>query len=216
LKQIDFPAAIHLTSDELEARDLTFSLSVGPGLSDCSSNSRFIPRDTAGERGDKTSAGALDPWGKSRLNLAPDHQVEFGDEFACLDQGWYASFDRRDQAAYRSDVGYVGERRAAQVTAVCTYLFPYRRRRNAALNSSLGHPVVFFEAAHGIPPARRLGGGATSSVSARKTNNQRKQNQDQLKHDVLIQRHLSAQVPAEVQRRPKIKRCRLCLVPPLS
>jgi hypothetical protein len=30
LKQIDFSAAIHLTSDELQARDLTFSLSVGP------------------------------------------------------------------------------------------------------------------------------------------------------------------------------------------
>jgi hypothetical protein len=29
LKQIDFLAAIHLTSDELEARDLTSSLSVG-------------------------------------------------------------------------------------------------------------------------------------------------------------------------------------------
>jgi hypothetical protein len=31
LKQIDFPATVHLTSDELEARDLTFRLSVGPG-----------------------------------------------------------------------------------------------------------------------------------------------------------------------------------------
>lgn len=31
LKQIDVTATIHLTSDELEARDLAFSLSVGPG-----------------------------------------------------------------------------------------------------------------------------------------------------------------------------------------
>jgi hypothetical protein len=29
LKKIDFPATVHLTSDELEARDLTFSLTVG-------------------------------------------------------------------------------------------------------------------------------------------------------------------------------------------
>lgn len=48
LKQIDFAAAIHLTSDELEARDLTLSLSVGPGRSNCRSNRRFIPRDAAG------------------------------------------------------------------------------------------------------------------------------------------------------------------------
>jgi hypothetical protein len=27
---------------------------------------------------------------------APDHQVEFGDDLACLDQGWHASFYRRD------------------------------------------------------------------------------------------------------------------------
>ena len=31
LQQIEFPATVHLTSDELEARDLTFSLSVKPG-----------------------------------------------------------------------------------------------------------------------------------------------------------------------------------------
>ena len=30
LKKIDFPATVHLTSDD-EARDLTFSLTVGPG-----------------------------------------------------------------------------------------------------------------------------------------------------------------------------------------
>jgi hypothetical protein len=41
LKKIDFPATVHLTSDELEARDLTFSLTVGPGQSDCCSNRRF-------------------------------------------------------------------------------------------------------------------------------------------------------------------------------
>ena len=101
MKQIDFSAAIHLTSDEFEARDLTFSLSVGPGRSDCRSNCRFIPHDAAGERGDDTSAGALDPWVKSRLNFAPDHQVEFGDDLACLDQGWYTSFDRRDRDGLR-------------------------------------------------------------------------------------------------------------------
>jgi hypothetical protein len=96
LKQIDVPAAIHLTSDKLQARDLTLSLSVRPGRSDCRSNRRFIPRDAAGERGDETRAGALEPWGKSGLKPSPDHQVELGDDLACLDQGWYASFDRRD------------------------------------------------------------------------------------------------------------------------
>src|SRR3977135_3763245 len=68
---------------------------------DCPSNSRFIPRDAAGERSDETNAGALDPWGKSRLKPAPDHQVELGDDLACLDQGWYASFDRRDHDGLR-------------------------------------------------------------------------------------------------------------------
>jgi hypothetical protein len=47
LKQIDIPAAIHLTSDKLQARDLTFSLSIRPGRSDCRSNRRFITRLTA-------------------------------------------------------------------------------------------------------------------------------------------------------------------------
>ena len=96
MKQIDFPAAIHLTSDELEAGDLTFSLSVRPRQSDCRSNRRFILGDAAGERGNETGAGALDPWGQSRSSLAPDHQVEFGDDLASLDQGRYASFDRGD------------------------------------------------------------------------------------------------------------------------
>jgi hypothetical protein len=35
-------------------------------------------------------ARALDPWGTSCLNLAPDHQVEFSDDLACLGQRWYA------------------------------------------------------------------------------------------------------------------------------
>jgi len=60
-----------------------------------------------------------------------------------------------------------GSVEAAQVTAICTYLFPDRRRRNAALNSSLGHPVAFFEGAHGILPVRRLGGGARSMLAVR-------------------------------------------------
>jgi hypothetical protein len=38
-------------------------------------------------------ARALDPWDKAGLGLSPDHQVEFGDDLACLDQGWYASFE---------------------------------------------------------------------------------------------------------------------------
>jgi hypothetical protein len=46
-------------------------------------------------------ARALDPWDKAGLGLSPDHQVEFGDDLACLDQGWYASFDRRDRDGLR-------------------------------------------------------------------------------------------------------------------
>ncbi len=30
LKQVDFAATVHLTSNELEARDLTFGLAIGP------------------------------------------------------------------------------------------------------------------------------------------------------------------------------------------
>ena len=101
MKQIDFPATVHLTFDELEARDLTFSLSVGPERSDCGPNRRFIFRNAAGERGDVTGAGALDPWDEPLLSFAPDHQVEFSDDLARLDQGWYASFDRRDRDGLR-------------------------------------------------------------------------------------------------------------------
>ena len=64
-------------------------------------NRRFIFRDATGERGDETGAGALDPWVEAHLGLAPDHQVEFGDDLAGLDQGWYASFDRRDRDGLR-------------------------------------------------------------------------------------------------------------------
>jgi hypothetical protein len=101
LKQIDVSTTVHLTSDELEARDLTFSLSVGPGQGDCCANRRFIFRDATGERGEKTGAGALDPRDEPRLGLAPDHKVEFSDNLACLDQGWYASFDRSDRDGLR-------------------------------------------------------------------------------------------------------------------
>src|ERR1700733_13830813 len=57
--------------------------------------------DANGERGDETSAGGLDPWGKSGLKPSPDHQVELGDDLACLDQGRYASFDRGDRDGLR-------------------------------------------------------------------------------------------------------------------
>jgi hypothetical protein len=97
LKQIDFTAAIHLTSDELQTRDLTFS-AVGSWRSDCRSN----PLNAASERGDETSADAH-PWGKSRLKPAPDHQVELVDDLARFGQGWYASLDRRDHDGFRFD-----------------------------------------------------------------------------------------------------------------
>jgi hypothetical protein len=92
---------VHLSSHELEARDLTFSLSVGPGRSDSRPNRCFIFRDAAGERGNKTGPGTPNPSDKSRFNLAPDHQVEFGNDLACLDQGWHASFDGRDRDSLR-------------------------------------------------------------------------------------------------------------------
>lgn len=45
----------------LKARDLTFGLPIRPRQSDCSPNGRFIFGDAAGERGNQTSAGVLDP-----------------------------------------------------------------------------------------------------------------------------------------------------------
>ena len=101
LKQIDFPATVHLTSNELEARDLTFSLSIGPGRSDRRPHCGLILGDAIGERSDETGAGSLDPWGKSRFNLPPDHQVEFSDDLARLDQRWCARFDCRDRDGLR-------------------------------------------------------------------------------------------------------------------
>jgi hypothetical protein len=44
--------------------------------------------------------------GEFLLSFASDHQVEFGDDLACLDQGWYASFDRRDRDALRFRYSY--------------------------------------------------------------------------------------------------------------
>ena len=58
-RRIYFPPAVHLTSDELEARDLIFRLAVGLGRSDCRPNRRFIPSDAAGARGNETGACAL-------------------------------------------------------------------------------------------------------------------------------------------------------------
>lgn len=57
-----------------------------------------------------TGVGSLDPWDEARLGLASDHQVEFGDDLACLDQGWYASFDRRyrDGLRFREHVSSDG------------------------------------------------------------------------------------------------------------
>jgi hypothetical protein len=42
LKQIDFPAAVHLPSNEFEASDLPLGPSTGPGRSDCRANRCFI------------------------------------------------------------------------------------------------------------------------------------------------------------------------------
>jgi hypothetical protein len=49
LKQIDFAAAVHLPSDELEAGDRPLGLPVGPGRYDRRANRRFIVRYAAGE-----------------------------------------------------------------------------------------------------------------------------------------------------------------------
>ena len=76
LKQIEFAAAVHLPSDELEAGDLPLGLSVGPGRYDCRANRRFIVRYAAG--GDKAGASALDPGWQLGGGSAPDHPMEFG------------------------------------------------------------------------------------------------------------------------------------------
>jgi hypothetical protein len=62
---------------ELEARDLTFGLSVRPRQSDCDSG--FVLGDAITERGDQTGAGTLDPGCEVGCGLAPDHRVEFCD-----------------------------------------------------------------------------------------------------------------------------------------
>ena len=81
---------------KLEARDLTFSLSVRPRQSNCCPDGGFVLRDAAGERGNETGAGSLDPWRQRSYGFAPDHRVEFGDDLAGLDKGGDASFDGRD------------------------------------------------------------------------------------------------------------------------
>ena len=88
--QIDFPPTIHLTFDELEACDLAFGLSVRPGRSDRRLDRRFIIRHAAGERCDKTGTCALNPGQQFGAGATPDHQVEFSNDLACFDQGWYA------------------------------------------------------------------------------------------------------------------------------
>lgn len=97
MKQIDFPAIVHLTSNELEVRDLTLSLPVGPGQSDCRPHCRLILGDAIGERSDETGASAPDPRDEVDLGFAPDHQMEFSDDLTGLDQRWCARFDRRDR-----------------------------------------------------------------------------------------------------------------------
>lgn len=61
LQQIDFAATVHLTADELEARDLTFTLSLDQGkvIAARTVASSF---DAAGGRGDEAAVGAFDPW----------------------------------------------------------------------------------------------------------------------------------------------------------
>ena len=89
------------TSNELEARDLPLGLLIGPGRSDRRPHCRLVLGDAIGERSYETGAGSLDPRGKSRLNSATDHQVEFSDDLARLDQRWCARFDRRDRDGLR-------------------------------------------------------------------------------------------------------------------
>jgi uncharacterized protein (DUF934 family) len=57
--------------------------------------------ESIGERGDETGAGTLDPWRQAGHGLAPDRHLEFGDDLAGLDEGRYASFDRRDRDGLR-------------------------------------------------------------------------------------------------------------------
>jgi hypothetical protein len=93
LKQIEFTAAVHLPSDELDAGDLPLGLSVGPGQYDCRANRRFIVRYSAGEWGDKAGASALDPGWQLGGGSAPDHPVEFGYDLSSFDKGGNASLD---------------------------------------------------------------------------------------------------------------------------
>ena len=82
-------------SDEFEARNLTFSLSVGPGRSDCRPNRGFILGDAAGERSHETSAGSFDPWVSPASALR--RVIEWNSEIIPRASTRYASFDRRDR-----------------------------------------------------------------------------------------------------------------------
>jgi hypothetical protein len=65
-----------------------------PGQVIAARTAAFILGNAPGKGGNKTAVSPLDPWSESRLGLAPDHQVEFGDNFAYFDQIRDASFDR--------------------------------------------------------------------------------------------------------------------------
>jgi hypothetical protein len=82
-----------LTSDEFEARDLAFGLSVRPRQGNCSPNGGFVLGNAAGERGNQTGAGTLDPRRQFGYGLAPDHHVEFDDDLASLNKRGDARFE---------------------------------------------------------------------------------------------------------------------------
>jgi hypothetical protein len=100
LKQVDFPAVVHLASHEFEACDLTFGLSVRPGQSNCCSDSRFVLGDAAGKRSNEAAAGAFDPRCQSGYGFAPDHHMEVGDDLASLDKRGDAGFDGSDSDSF--------------------------------------------------------------------------------------------------------------------
>ena len=86
LKQIEFPASVHLAFDQLQLADLPFGLAVGPRRRDCSRHGGLILRDPVGESGNEAAFRPFDPFIEFSERLSANDAMEVDDDFAGFDE----------------------------------------------------------------------------------------------------------------------------------
>jgi len=99
-QQIELGASIHLAFDELQLRDLSFRLPVGPGLHDSGLHGIPVVAQAIRKRTKRSFPGFVDPCGELEVFLLPDDPVESVGKISNDDERRHGGFNRRDKRGF--------------------------------------------------------------------------------------------------------------------